>query len=117
MCASVWKLDRGVSSGYVIAALASLLFSLSAIGFAYQVAESKIIYQGIVDTAALGDADSLRGLVSGFPCENAEQILQSGGHRLKTCRIVGLGVSIEADYPLWFATLGARASASAPETQ
>ncbi|MCF8528871.1 MAG: flp pilus-assembly TadE/G-like family protein [Aquiluna sp.] len=117
MCLQVWKLDKGMASAYVIMSLAGLLFSLSAIGFAYQVAEAKIFSQGFVDTAALGAADSLRGLVAGFPCENAEQILQSGGLRLKTCRIVGLGVSIEAEYSLWFATLGARASASAPDMQ
>jgi len=117
MCFQVWKLDKGMASAYVIMSLAGLLFSLSAIGLANQIAESKVITQGLTDTAALGAADSLRGLVAGFPCENAEQILQSGGLRLKTCRIVGLGVSIEAEYPLWFATLGARASASAPDTQ
>ena len=46
------------------------------------------------DSASLAAADTIRGLASGVPCENAELIAVSNGVFLDSCRIVGTDVSI-----------------------
>lgn len=52
--------------------------------------------EATVDSMAIGAADALRGLNTGFPCPTATQIGLINGVRLDTCRIVGFEAFISA---------------------
>jgi secretion/DNA translocation related TadE-like protein len=50
--------------------------------------------QVISDNAALAAEDVLRGLATGYPCETAEQFVESFGATLEACHIVELDLYI-----------------------
>ena len=50
--------------------------------------------QVIADNAALAAEDVLRGLATGYPCETAEQFVESFGSTLEACHIVKLDMYI-----------------------
>lgn len=88
--------ERG--SGTVLAlsavALAISLFSLSQLVAFNLIAQRRL--QATVDAMAIGAADALRGLNTGFPCPTAGEIGLIRGAELDTCRIVGFEVFISA---------------------
>lgn len=111
---SPWRLEQGFGSALAIGSLAIASTCLFATSIAFDLALAKVRVQLVADGAALAASDTFLGLVAGFPCENAEEFVQREGLKLATCRIVGLGASIEVEYPRLFTTLGASASAMAP---
>jgi len=114
MSVSTRCLDAGFGSALAVASIAIACTGLLASSIAYDLAFSKVNTQLVADAAALAASDTLLGLIAGFPCENAEEFVQREGLKLITCRIVGLGASLEVEYSTKFVTLGASASASNP---
>lgn len=104
-------LEQGVVTAFFAVLLAGsmtlLLTLLGALGLL--VANERL--QVAVDLAALAAADTHRGLVSGFGCENALSILKTVDAVLTTCRIVGDGVMVSGQFRLPLFTLEARATA------
>lgn len=90
------KNDRG--SGTILAlamvALAIGVFSLSQLVAVNLISHRRL--QATVDAMAIGAADALRGLNTGFPCPVAGEIGLNNGVGLDTCRIVGFEVFISA---------------------
>jgi secretion/DNA translocation related TadE-like protein len=88
--------DRG--SGTVLA-LAAVALAISVFGLGQVIAQNMLLQQRVqlvTETMALGAADALRGLNSGFPCPVASQIGQISSVELDRCRIVGFEVFISA---------------------
>jgi secretion/DNA translocation related TadE-like protein len=77
-----------------VVALALSLLSLSQILAVNLISQRRL--QAAVDTMAIGAADALRGLNTGFPCPTAGEIGLIKGVELDTCRIVGFEVFISA---------------------
>jgi secretion/DNA translocation related TadE-like protein len=48
----------------------------------------------IADLAALTGADNLAGIVAGYPCDTATEIVLANGASLVSCRIVGEALSV-----------------------
>jgi secretion/DNA translocation related TadE-like protein len=88
--ACLWKLEHGSATGYVVGFLAVMATLLSSLGVAFGLGLGVIKTQALADLAALNAADTLMGAVAGFPCENAELVINANGAQLTTCRIVGL---------------------------
>jgi secretion/DNA translocation related TadE-like protein len=88
--------DRG--SGTVLA-LAAVALAISLFGLGQVIAQNMLLQQRVqlvTETMALGAADALRGLNSGFPCPVASHIGQISSVELDRCRIVGFEVFISA---------------------
>ena len=66
------------------------------------------------DSASLAAADTIRGLASGVPCENAELIAVSNGVFLDSCRIVGTDASVTLTKQSGFASISADSVAGSP---
>ena len=94
MLDSYRNVDRG--SGVTLLILLLGLFSLTLLllGSALQLARMEVRTQGIADGAATVAADTMAGIVAGYPCENAEQITRRNGGNLISCRIVSSVASV-----------------------
>jgi len=88
------NVDRG--SGVTLLILLLGLFSLTLLllGSALQLVRMEVRTQGIADSAATVAADTMAGIVAGYPCENAEQITRRNGGNLISCRIVSSVASV-----------------------
>ena len=93
---SEFRLDGGSGTILALAAvsMAICLFSLSQVVAVNLISQRRL--QTTVDAMAIGAADALRGLNTGFPCPTAVQIGQKNGVGLDTCRIVNFEVFISA---------------------
>ena len=94
MCFGSWKLDQGSAATLVVMLLAGISVSLTALASGLQLARQEVRLQGIADNAAVVAADTLNGVVAGYPCENAEQIVSRNGANLISCRIVSSVASV-----------------------
>lgn len=92
---SLWRIDKGFSVAVAIVSIALVSTLFTALGTALALAQFQVKSQLVADAAALTAADTLIGLVAGFPCENAELIASADGAFLSSCRIVGLGVIVK----------------------
>ena len=94
----IWKIRQDGGSGTILAlaavSMAICLFSLSQVVALNLISQSRL--QTTVDAMAVGAADALRGLNTGFPCPTAVQIGLKNGVGLDTCRIVNFEVFISA---------------------
>ena len=94
----IWKIRQDGGSGTILAlaavSMSICLFSLSQVVALNLISQRRL--QTTVDAMALGAADALRGLNTGFPCPTAVQIGQKNGVGLDTCRIVNFEVFISA---------------------
>lgn len=108
------RLDAGAVTATFAVLLASVaaLLGAASLGALAVIQERKL--QAATDIAALVAADTHRGLVSGFVCENALQILESVGFGLGQCRIVRDGVEIRGHSMVSFFHLESYAVAGAP---
>lgn len=97
---SFWFTSAKDSSGSgTILALAAVSMSICLFGLSQLVAFNLIAQRRLqvtVDAMAIGAADALRGLNTGFPCPTAGEIGLLNGAGLDTCRIVGFEVFISA---------------------
>lgn len=110
-----WKLDAGsVSAGLaiVLAAVPSFLLSW---GLAIQLAFWQQQVQLVADAAALTASETARGLISGYSCENPEQIAARFDLELDTCRIVGSSALVKVSKSLPPIRLTAQAIAGPPK--
>lgn len=57
----------------------------------------------LADSAALLASDVSRGILPGFPCQEAGQLVSKAGASLTLCRIVGEGVfvKVRSNYLIW----------------
>lgn len=86
--------EKGAGS---ILGLGLLLALLSAVGIISALGEfgyQQVRLQALADTTAIVVSDALQGLITGYPCENAEDLLQSTGVQVKRCSIVGESANI-----------------------
>ena len=89
-----WHLEKG-SVGLVLSSLAALIMLfLTGLSIAHTWLHVEVKTQLVADLAALAAADTLAGIISGIPCENAREIASGNGASLDSCRIVSEVVSI-----------------------
>lgn len=94
--------------------IGALMLLLSALSIATSLARDSTRLQVVADLGSLTAADTVRGLVSGIPCENAELIAVSNGSFLDSCRIVGSDASVTLIKQSGFAELFAFSEAGSP---
>ncbi len=107
-------LDRGSVSALVAVAMALVPSALAITGLAIQLAFWQQQAQLVADTAALSASETSRGLISGFSCENPEQIAARFDLELDRCRIVGFSALVEVSKSLPPFRLSAQATAGPP---
>jgi secretion/DNA translocation related TadE-like protein len=97
-----------------LAFMGALMLLLSAVSITTSLALERTRLQVVADLGSLAAADTLRGLISGIPCENAELIAVSNSSFLDSCRIVGSDASVELTKQFGFADLFAFSEAGSP---
>lgn len=110
-----WSIARGsISAGLALSlSLVPSLFLVT--GFAIRVAYWQQQVQLVADAAALTASETARGLISGFSCENPEQIATRFDLELDTCRIVGFSALVKVSKSLPPIRLTAQAIAGPPK--
>ena len=80
-----------VSLGIIVAILSALAISF--------VITNRIVAQtrlsALADNTAIAAADSLRGLVAGYPCSVATELAHSANATVTICRVIGSDVQVE----------------------
>lgn len=114
MLAKSWALDKGSALALGLIWLTLSLTLLSALGLGLKLAQNQLELGYLADSAALLASDVSRGLVPGYPCQKAADLVLGDGGLLTGCRIVGDGVVVQvrSDYLIW--TLESWAKAGAP---
>jgi secretion/DNA translocation related TadE-like protein len=97
-----------------LAFMGALMLSLSAVSITTSLALERTRLQVVADLGSLAAADTLRGLISGIPCENAELIAVTNGSFLDSCRIVGSDASVELTTQFGFLELFVFSDAGSP---
>ena len=110
-----WKLDSGSISASLAILLAAVPSFLLVCGLAIQLAYWQQQVQLVADTAALTASETARGLISGYSCENPEQIATAFDLELDTCRIVGFSALVRVSKSLPPFRLTAQALAGPPK--
>jgi hypothetical protein len=114
MCAKSWKVDAGsaIALGLIWLTLAVTL--ISALGLGLKLVQTRLELGFLADSAALLASDVSRGLIPGYPCQKAADLVLGDGGLLTGCRIVGDGVvvKVRSDYLIW--TLESWAKAGSP---
>jgi len=110
-----WKLDSGIVSAGLAVVLAAVPSFLLACGLAIQLAFWQQQVQLVADAAALTASETARGLISGYSCENPEQIATAFDLELDTCRIVGFSALVKVSKSLPPFRLTAQALAGPPK--
>jgi hypothetical protein len=108
-------LDRGSLSAGVAISLGALPTLLLFTSVAIQLAFWQQQTQLVADVAALSASETARGLISGFSCENPEQIATRFDLELDRCRIVGFSAFVEVSKSLPPFRLFAQATAGPPK--
>jgi secretion/DNA translocation related TadE-like protein len=80
-----------VSLGIIVAILSVLAVSF---GITNRIVEQTRL-NALADNAAIAAADSLRGLVAGYPCTVAAELASSANATVTICRIIGSDVQVE----------------------
>lgn len=111
MRANPWHLDDGGAGTVLAVGLLGVTLSLSLL---LANLESILLTQArldlATDNAAIAGADTLRGLASGIPCEQARLILESSKFHLASCSVQENDVLVQGSS----GTLKARARAGEP---
>jgi hypothetical protein len=110
-----WKLDSGSITAALAITLAAVPSFLLVCGMAIQLAFWQQQVQLVADAAALTASETARGLISGYSCENPEQIATSFDLELDTCRIVGFSALVKVSKSLPPFRLTAQALAGPPK--
>ena len=110
-----WKLDSGSISASLAILLAAVPSFLLVCGLAIQLAYWQQQVQLVADAAALTASETARGLISGYSCENPEQIATAFDLELDTCRIVGFSALVRVSKSLPPFRLTAQALAGPPK--
>ncbi len=108
-------LDRGSTTALVAVAMALVPSGLAITGLAIQLAFWQQQAQLVADTAALSASETSRGLISGFSCQNPEQIAARFDLELDRCRIVGFSAFVEVSKSVPPFRLSAQAMAGPPK--
>ena len=108
-------LDRGSLSASLLVAIGAVPGILLVTGYSIQLAFWQQQAQLVADAAALVASETARGLVSGYSCENPEQIAARFDLELDTCRIVGFGALVKVSKSLPSFRLTAQALAGPPK--
>lgn len=93
------RIRKSEQGSGTILALAAISMAICLFGLSQALAFNLIAHRRLqvaTDAMAIGAADALRGLNTGYPCPTAGQIAQISTVRLDTCRIVGFEVFISA---------------------
>ena len=114
MPAKTWTLDRGSLSATLAIGISTVPGFLLLTAFAIQLAFWQQQTQLVADAAALVASESARGLMSGYSCENPEQIAARFDLELDRCRIVGFSAFVEVSKSLPPFRLSAQAFAGPP---
>ena len=91
---SRWHLDTGSGATLLIVVLGLISVLTLALGAGLEQVRIQARVQAVADNAAIAGADTLAGIIAGFPCENAEEIALKNGADLISCRIVSSVVSV-----------------------
>lgn len=115
MSFSTWKLDSGSISASLAILLGAVPSFLLVCGLAIQLAYWQQQVQLVADAAALTASETARGLISGYSCDNPEQIATAFDLELDTCRIVGFSALVKVSKSLPPFRLTAQALAGPPK--
>lgn len=109
-----WQIEHGSALALGLIWLTLTLTLVSALGLGLRIAQNRLELGHLADSAALLASDVSRGLVPGYPCQKAAELVLGDGGVLTGCRIVGDGVvvKVRSDYLIW--TLESWAKAGAP---
>ena len=114
MSLPTWPIARGSISVGLAVSMALVPTLILTTGFAIRLAYWQQQVQMVADAAALTASETARGLISGYSCENPEQIAARFDLELDTCRIVGFSASVEVSKSLPLFRLSAQATAGPP---
>ena len=81
--------DRGSGSILAITAIGASALALTGVAFVSQVTAQQLRLQRVVDLAAIAANQTLRGLNTGLPCKNADEIFTLNMVNGDKCLIVG----------------------------
>lgn len=102
--------DRGAGTVIAVSLLAVIAGMLALIFAATNRFLEQTRLSALADNAAIAGADSLRGLISGAPCDVARDLVLSGNARIISCSINQTDLLIELEQN----GLSARARAGEP---
>lgn len=105
--------DAGSGSVLAIALVGASALALVTIGTLGRLAIESIRLQRVVDLAAIAANQTLRGLNTGLPCQNAEAIFTLNMVKGDKCLIVGDDTKVAAHLELMGIVLVATATAAA----
>lgn len=90
-----WRNSDGSGTVLAVGLISAILALFIGMAAVSQVWVTQARLQATADTAAIGAADSLRGLNTGFPCPEAKRIAQVNMANLVECRIVAFRVFLK----------------------
>lgn len=106
--------DRGSGTVLAVAVIGCLTaLAIAALPLYMAVAVSRSV-AAAADAAALAAADAAVGIVTGYPCERAAQLVEANGSFLATCETDGLVVTVVASRSLLGFAVTAAATAGPP---
>lgn len=115
MSLPTWQIARGsISVGFAIC-MALVPSMILFTGYSIRLAYWQQQVQLVADAAALTASETARGLISGYSCENPEQIAARFDLELDTCRIVGFRALVQVSKSLPPIRLTAQAIAGPPK--
>ena len=114
MSLPTWQIARGSIAAGLAVSMAVVPTLILFTGYAIRLAYWQQQVQLVADAAALSASETARGLISGYSCENPEQIAARFDLELDTCRIVGFSASVEVSKSLPPFRLSAQATAGPP---
>ena len=88
------KLETGSALVLLVVVIALITTTATTLGLGLELARERTRTQLIADLAALTGADNLAGIVAGYPCDTATEIVLANGASLVSCRIVGEALSV-----------------------
>ena len=107
------KQDSGAGSVLALTVIGATALALVMVGTLGRVAIEQVRLQRVVDLAAVAANQTLRGLNTGLPCQNAEAIFTLNMVKGDKCLIVGDETKVAAHLELMGIVLLATATAAA----
>ena len=115
MSLPTWPIARGSISVGLAVSMALVPTLILTTGYAIRLAYWQQKVQMVADATALAASETARGLISGYSCENPEQIAARFDLELDTCRIVGFSALVKVSKSLPPIRLTAQAIAGPPK--
>ncbi len=106
--------ERGAGSPLAIAIVGALVLLTSVSLPLYLALSARQSAAGAADAAALAAADTVVGIVPGYPCESAARVAVANGFSLSECSLDGLVATVQVSALVLGVAVTAAASAGPP---